>query len=116
MAAEEIDRGGKTAAEALQQGRSAGAQGTGSSSDPGCATIPRERYAASRSARSDLARQLNSLPDQARYAPVLRDNPYCEVMDLICQLPLPTVISREFRYKFFLILFIIYLHKLTDVN
>ncbi|XP_033318423.1 uncharacterized protein LOC117215976 [Bombus bifarius] len=97
MAAEENDRDGITATEASQQGRSAGGQGTGPSSDPGCATIStpeRDRYAASRSARPGPARQPNPLPDQARHAPLLRANPYSEVTDPICRLPLPTLIYR----------------------
>lgn len=34
------------------------------------------------------------LPDQARHAPVLRANPYPEVTDPICRLPLPTLFYR----------------------
>lgn len=34
------------------------------------------------------------LPDQARRAPVLRANPYPEVTDPICRLPLPTLVYR----------------------
>lgn len=34
------------------------------------------------------------LPDQARHAPILRANPYPEVTDPICRLPLPTLIYR----------------------
>lgn len=34
------------------------------------------------------------LPDQARHTPVLRANPYPEVTDPICRLPLPTLFYR----------------------
>jgi hypothetical protein len=34
------------------------------------------------------------LPDQARRAPILRANPYPEVTDPICRLPLPTLFYR----------------------
>lgn len=42
------------------------------------------------------ARHVNQdpLPDQARHAPVLRANPYPEVTDPICRLPLPTLFYR----------------------
>lgn len=36
----------------------------------------------------------NPLPDQARHAPILRANPYPEVTDPICRLPLPTLFYR----------------------
>lgn len=36
----------------------------------------------------------NPHPDQARHAPVLRANPYPEVTDPICRLPLPTLFYR----------------------
>ncbi len=36
----------------------------------------------------------NPLPDQARRAPLLRANPYSEVTDPICRLPLPTLVYR----------------------
>ena len=36
----------------------------------------------------------NPLPDHARHAPVLRANPYPEVTDPICRLPLPTFFYR----------------------
>lgn len=36
----------------------------------------------------------NPLPDQARPAPILRANPYPEVTDRICRLPLPTLIYQ----------------------
>lgn len=35
------------------------------------------------------------LPDQARRAPILRANPYPEVTDPICRLPLPTLFYRQ---------------------
>lgn len=34
------------------------------------------------------------LPCQARHAPIFRANPYSEVTDLICRLPLPTLFYR----------------------
>lgn len=83
-----------------QQGRSAGGQGTGPSSDPEASPHP----AHARGARSDgfrsshlaQARHVSAdpLPDQARNAPVLRANPYPEVTDPICRLPLPTLVHR----------------------
>lgn len=88
MAAEENDRDGKTAPKASQQGRSAGGQGTVPSSDP------RTRLHGSVSPRPGPARQPDPLPDQARRAPLLRANPYSEVTDPICRLPLPTLIYR----------------------
>jgi hypothetical protein len=36
----------------------------------------------------------NPLPRQARHAPILRANPYPEVTDPICRLPLPTLFYR----------------------
>lgn len=36
----------------------------------------------------------NPLPNQARHAPILRANPYPEVTDPICRLPLPTLFYR----------------------
>ena len=44
--------------------------------------------------RQGPARQPNPLPDQARYAPLLKANPYSEVTDPICRLSLPTLIYR----------------------
>ena len=44
--------------------------------------------------RPGPARQPNPLPDQARHAPLLRANPYSEVTDPICRLPLPTLFYR----------------------
>lgn len=46
------------------------------------------------SPRPGPARQPDPLPDQARRAPLLRANPYSEVTDPICRLPLPTLIYR----------------------
>ena len=37
---------------------------------------------------------ISPLPDQARHAPTLRANPYPEVTDPICRLPLPTLFYR----------------------
>ena len=47
-----------------------------------------------RSPRPGPARQPDPLPDQARHAPLLRANPYSEVTDPICRLPLPTLVYR----------------------
>ncbi|OAD58190.1 hypothetical protein WN48_00612 [Eufriesea mexicana] len=52
------------------------------------------RETTTHSARPGPARQPNPLPDQARHAPLLRANPYSEVTDPICRLPLPTLIYR----------------------
>lgn len=86
MAAEEDDYDGKTVTEASQQGRSAGGQGTGPSSDPDTRKCL--------STRPGPARQPDPLPYQARHAPLLRANPYSEVTDPICRLPLPTLVYR----------------------
>ena len=50
--------------------------------------------AVGRSPRPGPARQPDPLPDQARHAPLLRANPYSEVTDPICRLPLPTLVYR----------------------
>ncbi|XP_043480514.1 uncharacterized protein LOC122510140 [Leptopilina heterotoma] len=86
MAAEEDDHDGRTITEASQQGRSAGGQGTGPSSDPDSRK--------SHSPRPGPARQPDPLPDQARHAPLLRANPYSEVTDPVCRHPLPTLVYR----------------------
>lgn len=87
MAAEEdTARDGRTAnAQASQQESSAGGQGTGPSSD----LHANARHLAQ-------ARHVSQypLPDQARHAPILRANPYPEVTDPICRLPLPTLFYR----------------------
>ena len=90
MAAEENERNGGTVAQASQQGRSAGGQGTVPSSDPSSTPVKRSP----RSPRPGPARQPDPLPDQARRAPLLRANPYSEVTDPICRLPLPTLVYR----------------------
>jgi len=91
MAAEEDDRvATRAATEVSQQGRSAGGQGTGPSSDPGVSA--RERRVLSH--RPGLARQPDPLPDQTRHASLLIANPYCEVADPICRLPLPISVYR----------------------
>lgn len=36
----------------------------------------------------------NPFPDQAQHTPILRANPYSEVTDPICRLPLPTLFYR----------------------
>ncbi|XP_066601831.1 uncharacterized protein, partial [Prorops nasuta] len=72
--------------EASQQGRFAGGQGTGPSSDP--KPFPAVHLAQARHV------SLTTLPDQARHAPLLRANPYSEVTDPICRLPLPTLVYR----------------------
>ncbi|XP_051175381.1 uncharacterized protein LOC127290670 [Leptopilina boulardi] len=86
MAAEEDDHDGRTITKASQQGRSAGGQGTGPSSDPDS----RKNH----SPRPGPARQPDPLPDQARHALLLRANPYFEVTDPVCRLPLPTLVYR----------------------
>jgi len=60
------------------------------------ARIPglRRENAAPSSPRPGPARQPDPLPDQARHAPLLRANPYSEVTDPICRLPLPTLFYR----------------------
>lgn len=90
MAAEEVQSRRRTATKASQQGRSAGGQGTVPSSDP----ARRRRNDDAPSPRPGPARQPNPLPDQARRAPLLRANPYSEVTDPICRLPLPTLVYR----------------------
>lgn len=65
-------------------------------------TIQRDKYEtaqrSSPSAHSTVAQarhvSRNPLPNQARHAPVLRANPYPEVTDPICRLPLPTLFYR----------------------
>ena len=49
------------------------------------------RENADRSPRPGPARQPDPLPDQARHAPLLRANPYSEVTDPICRIPLSTL-------------------------
>lgn len=87
MAAEEdTARDGRTAdVRASQQGSSAGGQGTGPSSDQ---HVNARHLAQARHVSQD------PLPDQARHAPILRANPYPEVTDPICRLPLPTLFYR----------------------
>lgn len=41
-----------------------------------------------------MSQARNTLPVQARLDPTLRANPYPEVTDLTCRLPLPTLIYR----------------------
>ncbi|XP_067206984.1 uncharacterized protein [Linepithema humile] len=52
------------------------------------------RQNADRSPRPGPARQPDPLPEKARHAPLLRANPYSEVTDPICRLPLPTLVYR----------------------
>lgn len=75
---------------ASQQGSSAGGQGTGPNSDP----VGRRRTAGHFHLAQARHVSQYPLPDQARHAPVLRANPYPEVTDLICRLPLPTLFYR----------------------
>lgn len=64
--------------------------------------VPREAKARDRARIGAIARPLaqarhvsrDPLPDQARRAPVLRANPYPEVTDPTCRLPLPTLFYR----------------------
>lgn len=89
MAAEEDSRPRREPqTDASQQGSSAGGQGTGPSSDPARARSPHHHLAQARHVSQD------PLPDQARHAPILRANPYPEVTDPICRLPLPTLFYR----------------------
>lgn len=81
-------RGHRTAQNAVrasQQGSSAGGQGTGPNSD---------RHANARHLAQARHVSQDPLPDQARHAPILRANPYPEVTDPICRLPLPTLFYR----------------------
>jgi hypothetical protein len=63
---------------------------------------PRETKARDRAATTPRRRGLTQalhvrtrpLPNQARRAPILRANPYSEVTDPICRLPLPTLFYR----------------------
>jgi hypothetical protein len=74
---------------ASQQDGSAGGQGTGPSSDRTLdAETPTLHLAQARHVSRD------PLPRQARHAPILRANPYPEVTDPICRLPLPTLFYR----------------------
>ena len=75
-----------------QQRRSVGGQGTGPNWDPSTAP-PRERTPRFTSSRPGSSAN-SPLPDQARHAPTLRANPYPEVTDPICRLPLPTLFYR----------------------
>uniref|UniRef100_T1HET6 Uncharacterized protein n=1 Tax=Rhodnius prolixus TaxID=13249 RepID=T1HET6_RHOPR len=70
-----------------QQGRSVGGQGTGPSSDP---KAQKRNFSLAQARHVDTA----PLPDQARHDSVLRANPYPEVTDRICRLPLPTLFYR----------------------
>lgn len=70
-----------------QQGRSVGGQGTGPSSDP---KAQKRNFLLAQARHVDTA----PLPDQARHDSVLRANPYPEVTDRICRLPLPTLFYR----------------------
>ncbi|KAG8305096.1 hypothetical protein J6590_077248 [Homalodisca vitripennis] len=47
-----------------------------------------------RSTRPGPAPGTSTLPDQARYTPILRANPWSEVTDQVCRLPLPTLFYR----------------------
>ncbi len=46
------------------------------------------------STRPGPAPGTSTLPDQARYTPILRANPCSEVTDQVCRLPLPTLFYR----------------------
>ena len=56
----------------------------------------RNRYASATTLHLAQARHVSRdpLPRQARHAPILRANPYPEVTDPICRLPLPTLFYR----------------------
>ncbi|PBC25084.1 hypothetical protein APICC_07468 [Apis cerana cerana] len=81
---EESDRDGKADTEASQQGRSAGDHNTGPNSDSECKV---QDHAPFSSPRPDTSAA-------SRPSPLLRANPYSEVMDPICRLPLLTLIYR----------------------
>ncbi len=66
MAAEESDHDGRAATEASQQGRSAGGQGTGPSSDPGCEV---QDHAPFSSPRPGTSAKPASRPSPTRPAP-----------------------------------------------
>lgn len=68
-----------------QQGRSAGCLGTGPCSNRLAVQVQQV------SSRTGPAPSANPLPDQARRATFLRANPYSEVTDRFCRLPLPTL-------------------------
>ena len=74
---------------ASQQDGSAGGQGTGPNSDSQLSPKRQKPHLAQ-------ARHVSRdpLPRQARHAPILRANPYPEVTDPICRLPLPTLFYR----------------------
>ncbi|KAL0098368.1 hypothetical protein PUN28_020333 [Cardiocondyla obscurior] len=88
MAAEEDDHDGSRRHGSSQQGRSAEAKARDR------ARSLNRRENADSSPRPGPARQPDPLPDQARHAPLLRANPYSEVTDPICRLPLPTLVYR----------------------
>lgn len=75
---------------ASQQDGSAGGQGTGPSSDS--LRYRRETDPLHLAQARHVSR--DPLPRQARHAPILRANPYPEVTDPICRLPLPTLFYR----------------------
>ena len=84
MTAEENDRDGKADTEASQQGRSAGDHNTGPNSDSECKVQDHAPFSSPRPGTSAASRP----------SPLLRANPYSEVMDPICRLPLLTLIYR----------------------
>lgn len=89
MAAEETPR---PKPKHSQQGRSVGGQGSGPNSAKE-RDSSRSYFSTVTSPRPGTSAN-NPLPDQARPAPILRANPYPEVTDRICRLPLPTLIYR----------------------
>ena len=88
MAAEESNRNGRTVNKSLAARKIRGR--------PRHGTELGSRFPVKRnlSPRPGPARQPYPLPDQARHAPLLRANPYPEVTDPICRLPLPTLVYR----------------------
>lgn len=96
MAAEEDDRDGSRRHGSLAARKIRGRPRHGT--ELGSRTTERARFLAlaggDRSPRPGPARQPDPLPDQARHAPLLRANPYPEVTDPICRLPLPTLSYR----------------------
>lgn len=82
---------------ASQRGSSAGCLGTGPCSDPSDRPrVPGKPEIQGAATELHLAQArlvgANPLPDQARRTTFLRANPYSEVTDRFCRLPLPTLV------------------------
>lgn len=98
MAAEEDDRDGSRRHGSLAarkiRGRPRHGTELGSRTTESKHDFSHPPHGGDRSPRPGPARQPDPLPDQARHAPLLRANPYPEVTDPICRLPLPTLSYR----------------------